>query len=144
MKRLSPFYAFAGFEVLRYFTLAWILGELMTGFPPQLLRFAVAPNLLLGVAFFFLAMDPARYRVYRPLILVGKAVAVFSALVAAPRLAGIGGQTIRISLPVLAGLILVVVWDVVSALALLFREFPVVDVADNTETSTGPEVVEVD
>lgn len=144
MKRLSPFYAFAGFEILRYFTLAWALGELMSRFPPQILRFVAAPNLIFGVAFFFLAMDPVRYGVYRPLILVGKAVSVFAALVAAPRLAGLDGELMRVSLSVLSGLALVVLWDVSSALVLLLRRFPAAEMAVNPEPSTAPEVVEVD
>ena len=144
MKRLSSFYAFAGFEILRYFTLAWALGELLPRFPPQILRFVAAPNLMFGVAFFFLAMDPVRYGVYRPLILVGKAVAVFAALVAAPRLAGLDGEMMRVSLSVLSGLALVVLWDVSSALVLLLRRFPAAEMAVNPEASTAPEVVEVD
>lgn len=144
MKRLSPFYAFAGFEILRYFILAWILDELLSGIPPQILRFVVAPNLVFGVAFFFLAMDAVRYGVYRPLILVGKGVLVFAALIAAPGLAGMGGDTLRFSLPVLVGLALVVMWDVLSALVLLFRGLPETGMAGNQETMAGPEVVEVD
>ena len=144
MKRLSPFHAFAGFEILRYFTLAWALGELFSRFPPQILRFVAAPNLMFGVAFLFLAMDPVRYEVYRPLLLVGKAVAVFAALVAAPTLIGLGGELIRVRLSVLAGLGLVVVWDVSSALVLVLRRLPAAEMAGNPDTSTSPEVVEVD
>jgi hypothetical protein len=124
MKRISPFYAFAGFEVLRYFTLAWILEELLSGYPPQILRFMVAPNLMFSAAFFFLAMDPVRYRSYRPLMLVGKAVAVFAALVAAASLVGIGGLSLQSGTPVLVGLGLVVLWDIMAALVLLFRRVP--------------------
>jgi hypothetical protein len=144
MKRLSPFYACAGFEILRYFTLSWALGQLFSRFPPQILRFVAAPNLLFGVAFFFLAMDPVRYGVYRPLILAGKAVAVFAALVSVPRLAGLDGERMRVSLSVLAALALVVVWDISSALVLLLRNFPVAEIVDNSTASTEPEVVEVD
>jgi len=144
MKRLSPFYAFAGIELLRYFTLAWVLDGLMSGYPPQILRFAAAPNLMFGAAFFFLAMDPGRYGVYRPLILLGKAVTVFAALVAVPRLAGLGGLPMRIDLPSIAGLAFVVAWDVCSALVLLFREFPVAGEACNQAPPAGPEAVEVD
>ena len=144
MKRSSPFYAFAGFEILRYFTLAWILGELLSGFPPQLLRFVAAPNLIFGAAFFFLAMDTARYGVYRPLILVGKAASVFAALVAVPRLTGLAGPGMRLSLPILAGFALVAVWDVASALVLLFHRSPDTDMTGLPEPSPGPEVVEVD
>ena len=116
----------------------------MSGFPPQILRFVAAPNLVFSVAFFFLAMDPVRYGVYRPLILVGKAVAVFAALIAVPRLLGLDRESFRATLPVVAGFALIAVWDVCSALVLLFRGSSGTGVAGNPEVSTGPEVVEVD
>ncbi|MDX9959762.1 MAG: hypothetical protein RBT68_15085 [Spirochaetia bacterium] len=144
MKRISPFYAFAGFEVLRYFTLSWILEVLLPGYPPQVLRFLAAPNLMFGAAFFFIAMDPVRYGSYRPLMLVGKAVAVFAALVAAPGFFGIGGVSLQPGMTVLAGIGLVVLWDIVAALVLLFHRFPEVRLDGNQELPAGPEVVEVE
>ena len=144
MKQISPFYAFAGIEILRYFALAWILEKLLSGYPPQILRFMAAPNLMFGAAFFFLAMDPARYGSYQPLILIGKVAAVFAALVAAPRLAGIGGELMQSGLSVLAGLALVLLWDIMAALVLLFRQFPVPRMDGNPETPAKTEVGEVD
>jgi hypothetical protein len=144
MKRISPFYAFAGFEILRYFALAWVLEELLTGHPPQVLRFMAAPNLMFGAAFFFLAMDPLRYGSYRPLVLVGKAASVFSALVATPLLFGIGGEMLQVDVSVLVGLALVALWDIMTVLVLLFRRFPVARKEGILETVTEPEVVEVE
>ena len=144
MKRISPFYAFAGFEVLRYFTLAWILEEILSGYPPQILRFMAAPNLMFGAAFFFLAMDPARYGSYQPLLLVGKAVTVFAALVAAPLLAGIGGESLQPGTSVLAGLGFVVLWDLIAALVLLFHKFPVERLDGKRDVPVGHDVVEVE
>ena len=116
MKRISPFYAFAGFEILRYFTLAWILELMLASTSPQILRFLAAPNLMFGAAFFFLALDSARYGVYRPLILVGKAAAIFAALVAAPGLLVMAGQSRQAGLSILVGLAFVVIWDIVATL----------------------------
>jgi hypothetical protein len=144
MKRISPFYAFAGFEILRYFALAWILEELLSGYPPQILRFMAAPHLMFGAAFFFLAVDPLRYGAYRPLMIVGKAVVVFAALVAAPRLIGIGGEALQSGPSVLGGLALVVLWDIMAAMVLLFRRFPVSPGNGKPELPAEPEVVEVE
>jgi hypothetical protein len=144
MKRISPFYAFAGFEVLRYFALAWILEALLSGYPPPVLRFMAAPNLMFGAAFFFLAMDPVRYGSYRPLMLVGKAVAVFAALVAAPGLFGLGGVSLQPGRTVLAGIGLVVLWDIMAALVLLFHRVPEAQPDASRELPAEPEVVEVE
>lgn len=144
MKRISLFYAFTGFEILRYFALAWLLEELLPGYPTQVLRFLAAPNLMFGAAFFFLATDPARYGLYRPLMLVGKAVTVFAALVAAPRLVGIGGESLQPGISVLAGLGLVVLWDIMAALVLLLHRFPATRLGDNPEIPAEPEVVVVE
>ncbi len=144
MKRISPFYAFAGFEILRYFTLAWILEELLSAYPPQILRFMAAPNLMFGAAFFFLAMDPVRYGSYRPLMLVGKAATVFAALVAAPRLVGMVGEPLQSGPSVLGALALVVLWDIMATLVLLFRRFPLSRQDYNQELLAEPEVVEVE
>lgn len=116
----------------------------MSGYPTQILRFTAAPNLMFGAAFFFLAKDPVRYGSYRPLVLVGKAAAVFAALVAAPRLMGIGGEPMQPGVPVLIGLALVVLWDIMAALVLLFRQFPLARMDANQEAPAEPEVVEVE
>jgi hypothetical protein len=144
MKRLSALYSFAALEFLRYFTLAWALERLLAVVPPQLLRFVAAPNLLFGVAFLFLALDPSRYEVYRPLVVVGKSVAVFAAVVTIPNLLGLDGQSLQADFMVLAGLALIAVWDIVSSVLLLLLKLPSKPAAVGTEVPGAVEVVEVD
>jgi hypothetical protein len=103
-----------------------------------------APNLMFGAAFFFLSMDTVRYGSYRPLMLTGKAVAVFAALVAAPGLFGIGGVSLQPDMTVLAGLGLVVLWDIMAALVLLFYRVPETRADASRELPAEPEVVEVE
>ncbi|TFG85035.1 MAG: hypothetical protein E4H20_01480 [Spirochaetales bacterium] len=120
MRHKPFFFTFAGVELFRYYFLTQ--GALLAvAAQPQLLRLVAAPNLLFAAAFFFLGMNPDRYSVYRPLIIVGKAVSVFAAAVGLPALvsslgeAG-GGTGIVASVTVGA----VGIWDVLTAAYLLF------------------------
>jgi hypothetical protein len=112
--------------------------------PSQLLRFMVSPNLLFGVAYFFLALDPHRYGVYRPLIVAGKATVVLTGLFAAPSVLNVAGSSIQPGLAVFVSLLIVVVWDVLSAQILLFRRLPAANTDDNQATPAQAEVVEVE
>lgn len=63
-------------ESLRFFAIAFLaysIGALGSASVSGLLRYAAAPQILFAAGFFFLWLDPTRYRAYRPLLLLGKA-----------------------------------------------------------------------
>ena len=90
MRRTYLFFALAGLELARYLLLAFAAQPFAAALPAaqQMLRLVAAPNLLFAVGFFFIGIDARRYGGYRPLLVVGKAVSLFSALIALPRLFG--------------------------------------------------------
>lgn len=92
MRRTYLFFALAGLELARYLLLAFAAQPFAAPLPQaqQMLRLLAAPNLLFAVGFFFIGIDERRYGGYRPLLVVGKAVALFSGLLALPRLFGGG------------------------------------------------------
>jgi hypothetical protein len=113
------FFACAGLELARYFTLIGAVRPLLTTSIPQLIRLLAAPNLLFAVAFFFLGIDAKAYSAYRPLLLVGKALALFSGAISLP---GLLGASLDPSSG-MTGMFMIVgilVWDAVSATLLAF------------------------
>lgn len=93
-----------------------------SGALPQVLRLASSANIMLVAAFFFLGLNGARYADFRKLALLGKAAAVFSALLAIP-------PVVKALVPaspdyMLNAIILAAsfVWDGSSALVLLFMK----------------------
>lgn len=147
MKRSSPFITFAGLELARYFALAYAVGSVAGASPSasQLLRVSTAPNALFAVAFLFLGLDRDKYAVYKPLLLLGKAIALFSGGIALPRLLGSGTVA-----PVNAAyaMIGVVAWDAVSTATLAFARGTPPDAPSAPERAprggNEPEPVEVD
>jgi len=117
MQRGPLFLAAAFVEVLRFLSLM-VLAEASglleaPAFNPALLRHVAAAQLLFFAIFFFLWFDQARYLVFRPLALVGKALSLLTLL---PVLVAIlGGLPHPLSIP-LPGLALL------SAIALLAAE----------------------
>ena len=120
MRTKSVFLAFAGVELARYFLVSRGVSALAgQDASPQVLRFLSSPQLLMVAAFFFLGLDPRRYGSFRQLLLVGKVLALASALLALPSLL----SSLRGAAPVrasdLAILGLVAAWDLASGLVLL-------------------------
>jgi hypothetical protein len=63
-------------ESFRFFAIAFLaysIGATGSASVSGLLRYAAAPQILFAAGFFFLWLDPTRYRAYRPLLLLGKA-----------------------------------------------------------------------
>lgn len=121
MRRIPLFFVFSGLELARYFTLVKITEGIVgvNAYAPQVLRLVAAPNVLFVVAFIFLGIDPVRYESYRPLLIVGKLLTLFSAAMVLPRMIGLDSameSEILATYLVLA----VAVWDVASSVFLLF------------------------
>ncbi|HUW69695.1 MAG TPA: hypothetical protein VMX33_05630 [bacterium] len=142
MRRTPLFFAFAGLELVRYLTLAFAAQPFAVSLPlaQQMLRLVAAPNLLFAVGFFFMGLDARRYGDYRPLLIVGKAVALFSSLIALPRLFG-GDATssyrlARIVIPAIA------LWDATATAVLLLRHPATQPAVESAQTE--PERIEVD
>ena len=83
MKRKAVHLTAAIAESFRFIAvvfLAFSVGALRDASVSNLLRYAAAPQLLFAVGFFFLWLDPERYRAYRPLLAIGKAASLACAL----------------------------------------------------------------
>ena len=147
MSLTSPFITFAGLELARYFALVYAVGSIAGASPSasQLLRVSTAPNALFAVAFLFLGLDRDRYAVYKPLLLLGKGIALFSGGIALPRLLGSGTAAPTNAAYAMIG---VVAWDAVSTAALAFFRGtpPDASIAPAGAPSGGnePEPVEID
>jgi hypothetical protein len=143
MRRTPFFFAFAGIELVRYFALAYVAGPFsgLSQSAPHLLRLITIPNLLYAVAFFFLALDRDRYEPYRPLLVIGKVVSIFSATLSIPVVIG------TISSGSSAGasdwvIIAVAVWDIAAMASLVFWHARPKEVA--LPPSPEPELVETE
>jgi len=143
MRRTPHYFACAGLELARYFALVYAAGSFAAATPsaPQVLRIVAAPNALFAVAFLFLGIDAERYAAYRPLLAVGKAVALFSGIIALPRLLGLGGDTSSTA-SITYTVVGVAVWDAAASALLVFpRKTRAVTPAP---AATEPERVELD
>jgi hypothetical protein len=91
MQRKPLYLAAAIAELARFFALSLLAGALgAMGSPAspiageaglsQFYRYATAPQLLFVVAFFFLWYDFGRYRAFRPLLILGKAISLLDFL----------------------------------------------------------------
>jgi hypothetical protein len=84
MKRKALFLVAAIAEFARFIALMLLASSLGAiggeGGAPRLLRYASAPQLLFAAGFFFLWLDYARYGSYRPLLGIGKLVALAALL----------------------------------------------------------------
>ncbi len=142
MRRTPLFFAFAGVELVRYLLLALTAQPFAAALPlaHQLLRLVSAPNLLFAVGFLFMGLDARRYADYRPLLAVGKAVALFSSLMALPRL--FGGDSApsytlaRFVIPAIA------LWDAIATATLLLQRSATPPAVEPAQTE--PERIEVD
>lgn len=143
MKRIPLYFVFTGIELVRYFLLTYMAGPLpaSAASSAQILRLLAAPNILFAAAFFFLAVDRERYAVYQPLLIVGKAAAVFSASLALPGILGrmYSGAPDGFSS---WALVPVLLWDITAALVLLLGKSPVT--AHGLPTTPEPELVETE
>lgn len=119
MRRNPLFFACASLELARYFTLVTVVEPFMTTSTPQLIRLVAAPNILFAVAFFFLGMDAKAYASYRPLLLVGKAMALFAGGISLPSLFGnaLSSSSQKTATIIIAA---IVIWDIVSAALIAF------------------------
>jgi len=142
MRRTPLFFAFAGLELVRYLLLALTAQPFAAALPlaHQMLRLVAAPNLLFAVGFFFMGLDARRYADYRPLLVVGKAVALFASVIALPRLFGSDATSsyslARIVIPAIA------LWDAIATTVLLLWRPATQPAVEPTQTE--PERIEVD
>jgi len=149
MRRIPLYFICAGLELARYFSLVQAAGYFAAATPsaPQVLRLVASPNALFAVAFFFLGFNGDRYDSYRPLLIVGKLVVLFSGVMALPRLFGLGGSP-EPSMTATFTILGVAVWDAVSVAILWFKRRPTpaggVKSADGQPTAGEPELVELD
>lgn len=141
MRRTPHYFAFAGLELARYFVLVNAVGFFATATPSasQALRIVAAPNTLFAIAFLFLGLDSKRYEAYKPLLAVGKLAALFSGIIALPRLLGAAAPASPYATYSLLG---VAVWDAVSATLLAFPDKS--SQGEPTPPSPEPERVELD
>lgn len=121
MRRTYLFFALAGLELARYLVLAFAAQPFAVPLPlaQQILRLVAAPNLLFAVGFFFIGIDAKRYGGYRPLLVVGKVVALFSGLIALPRL--FGGDTVSGYALARAVVPAIALWDAAIIAVLLVK-----------------------
>jgi len=110
MKRHLILLPCAALEVLRYMLLLMklpqILGDSINSATPFLLRLLAAPNLLFPAMLVLLWLDEGRYASFKPLMLLGKAISFFAAILFLARLLGTrtGAQSadLKIILAILA------------------------------------------
>lgn len=121
MKQPPVLFALAAAELARYFILfgsaSAMAGDALGA---QELRFLLSPQLLTAAMLFFLGLDGARYRGFKPLFVVARAVGLFAAAVAAPQLLARAGAPQGLSPRLFSSLAAVVAWDLGSALYVLF------------------------
>jgi len=144
MRRSPLCFAFAGLELARFFILASVAARLASVQPgaPQILRLVAAPNVLFALGFLFLGLDARRYASYRPLLAVGKAVALLSSAIAAPRLIAAVATTGDLSASMLLG---VGAWDAFAGAFLAFGRPAAGSPTDEPRpASPEPERVELD
>lgn len=131
MRTKPVFLAFSGIELARFFLMARaVWGFAGSGALPQVLRLASSANIMLVAAFFFLGLDGLRYADFRKLALVGKAAALFSALMAifpVVRAFQPSNPDYLLNAIILGGSF---VWDAVSAMVLLVVKEPLPPPAD--------------
>lgn len=141
MRRTPLFFAFAGVELVRYLLLALTAQPFAAALPlaHQMLRLVAAPNLLFAVGFLFMGLDARRYADYRPLLAVGKAVALFSSLLSLPRLFGGDSPGNGLARFVIPGIAL---WDAIATAMLLLRRSATPPAVEPAQTE--PERIEVD
>ncbi len=141
MRRTPHYFAFAGLELARYFVLINAVGYFATTTPSasQALRIVAAPNTLSAVAFLFLGLDSKRYEVYKPLLVVGKMVALFSGIIALPKLIGNASASSLVATYSILG---IAIWDAVTAMLLSLPDKARQD--EPTLSSPEPERVELD
>lgn len=121
MKQPPVLFALAAAELARYFILfgsaSAMAGDALGA---QELRFILSPQLLTAAMLFFLGLDGARYRGFKPLFVVARAVGLFAAAVAAPQLLARAGGPQGLSPRLFSSLAAVAAWDLGSALYMLF------------------------
>lgn len=121
MKQPPVLFALAAAELARYFILfgsaSAMAGDALGA---QELRFLLSPQLLTAAMLFFLGLDGARYRGFKPLFVVARAVGLFAAAVAAPQLLARAGAPQGLSPRLFSSLAAVAAWDLGSALYVLF------------------------
>jgi len=149
MRRIPLYFICAGIELARYFSLVQAAGSFAAASPsaPQVLRLVASPNALFAVAFFFLGFDGDRYDSYRPLLIVGKLVVLFSGIMALPRLFGLGGSP-EPSMAATFTILGIAVWDAASVAILWFKRRPTpaggAAPAEGQPAASEPELVELD
>lgn len=149
MRRIPLYYFCAGLELARYFALVQVAGSFAAVSPsaPQVLRLVASPNALFAIGFFFLGFDGDKYDSYRPLLMVGKLVVLFSGIIAIPRLFGLGASPEPSSAATFT-MLGIAVWDAASMALLWFKRRPTS--AGGTMPAGGqpsagePELVELD
>lgn len=121
MKQPPVLFALAAAELARYFILfgsaSAMAGDALGA---QELRFLLSPQLLTAAMLFFLGLDGGRYRAFKPLFVVARAVGLFAAAVAAPQLLARAGAPQGLSPRLFSSLAAVAAWDLGSALYVLF------------------------
>ncbi|PKL07399.1 MAG: hypothetical protein CVV51_14320 [Spirochaetae bacterium HGW-Spirochaetae-7] len=148
MRRIPLYFICAGLELARYFALVQASGSFAAASlsTPQVLRLVAAPNALFAVAFFFLGFDGNRYESYHPLLIVGKLVALFSGIIALPRLFGLGGNP-EPAIAATFAILGVTLWDAASVVILAFKRRSTPDGTarpDGQPAPGEPELVELD
>jgi len=139
----------AGLELARYFALVQVAGSFAAASPsaPQVLRLVASPNALFAVGFFFLGFDGDRYDPYRPLLMVGKLLVLFSGIIALPRLFGLGGSP-GSSMAATFTILGIAVWDAASVAILWLKRRPTTAggaaLAGGQPSAGEPELVELD
>lgn len=121
MKQPPVLFALAAVELARYF-IVFGSASAMAGdaLGAQELRFLLSPQLLTAAMLFFLGLDGARYRAFKPLFIVARAAGLFAAAVAAPQLLARAGAPQGLSPRLFSSLAAVAAWDLGSALYALF------------------------
>ena len=114
-------YPIAAAELARYFFLSRAALSLAgDALAPQDLRILLSPNLLLVAAFFFMALDPEKYSVFKPLALMARLLTLFGLAVGIPSMVSRLGQVQGGAPAVLLAFGGIAAWDALSAAALLF------------------------
>jgi hypothetical protein len=121
MKQNTVFFPFAAAELARYYYLSQGVAALAgAGLQAQELRLILAPNLIVAVALFFLGLDAKKYAAFRPLVLVARAISIFSILLGAPALLAKLSQMTSQGTGLAISFGGIALWDILSAAYLLF------------------------
>lgn len=125
MRIKTVYFSFSAVELLRFFLFArLILFFAGQGAQIQVLRMASSANIILFAALFFMGLNPGKYINFRQLVILGKAVSLFSGALAVVPLIKAWPYTSPDIIRSLIFLGIICLWDLFLGIFLFFVKTP--------------------